>query len=221
MEEKRKKYINLTVFILYFVYMSAPALILRLFNLKIYNVLYKNIYLISIGFMYIFLLIFIYRKELKVEIKKTSIKSIACYLPIYLIGLILMIVSNTILYKITGNSLSQNEINVREATRLLPVYMSFSSVIFAPFIEEITFRKTFRNMISNSFIYILVSGALFGLVHISGSGSNLNEYLMIIPYVIMGFAFSFINYKSENIFNSMIIHSMHNLILLIILFIGG
>ena len=103
----------------------------------------------------------------------------------------------------------------------MPLYMCFSSVIMAPFIEEITFRKTFRNIISNGYLFIIVSGFIFGLVHISNVGNTLEEFLMIIPYILMGISLSYIYYKSDNIFTTIIIHSIHNLILLLIQLIGG
>ena len=221
MENRKKLFLNLFVFLFYFMYMIIPSLVLYIFKLRIYNILYKNIYLIIMGTIYILFITFLYRKELKKDIKELNIKKIVAYIPIYIFGLILLALSNYVVSNITGNTLSQNEINVRETIKIMPLYMCFSSVIMAPFIEEITFRKTFRNIISNGYLFIIVSGFIFGLIHISNVGNTLEEFLMIIPYILMGISLSYIYYKSDNIFTTIIIHSIHNLILLLIQLIGG
>ena len=221
MENRKKLFLNLFVFLFYFMYMIIPSLVLYIFKLRIYNILYKNIYLIIMGTIYILFITFLYRKELKKDIKELNIKKSVAYIPIYIFGLILMALSNYVVSNITGNTLSQNEINVRETIKIMPLYMCFSSVIMAPFIEEITFRKTFRNIISNGYLFIIVSGFIFGLIHISNVGNTLEEFLMIIPYILMGISLSYIYYKSDNIFTTIIIHSIHNLILLLIQLIGG
>ena len=221
MENKKKLILNLSVFIFYFMYTLIPSLVLYIFHLRIYNVLYRSIYLIIMGLIYIIFITFIYKDELKKDIKEIRLKTVIKYIPTYMIGLLLMIGSNIIASKITGNTLSQNEINVRETIKIMPLYMCFSSVIFAPFIEEITFRKTFRNIISNGYLFIIISGFIFGLIHISNVGNGFEEFIMIMPYILMGIDLSYIYYKSDNIFTTIIIHSMHNLILLLIQLIGG
>lgn len=221
MENKKKLILNLSVFIFYFIYTLIPSLVLYIFHLRIYNVLYRSIYLIIMGLIYIIFITFIYKDELKKDIKEIRLKTVIKYIPTYMIGLLLMIGSNIIASKITGNTLSQNEINVRETIKIMPLYMCFSSVIFAPFIEEITFRKTFRNIISNGYLFIIISGFIFGLIHISNVGNGFEEFIMIMPYILMGIDLSYIYYKSDNIFTTIIIHSMHNLILLLIQLIGG
>ncbi|MBO6145677.1 MAG: CPBP family intramembrane metalloprotease [Bacilli bacterium] len=221
MENKKKLILNLSVFIFYFIYTLIPSLVLYIFHLRIYNVLYRSIYLIIMGLIYIIFITFIYKDELKKDIKEIRLKTVIKYIPTYMIGLLLMIGSNIIASKITGNTLSQNEINVRETIKIMPLYMCFSSVIFAPFIEEITFRKTFRNIISNGYLFIIISGFIFGLIHISNVENGFEEFIMIMPYILMGIDLSYIYYKSDNIFTTIIIHSMHNLILLLIQLIGG
>ena len=67
-----------------------------------------------------------------------------------------------------------------------------------------------------------MSGLIFGLIHVVGTGNEgINEILMGIPYIIMGLDFAYIYAKTKNIFTTMTLHSIHNLTLLIIQFIGG
>ena len=61
-----------------------------------------------------------------------------------------------------------------------------------------------------------------GVVEEIGTGhEGINEILMGIPYIIMGLDFAYIYAKTKNIFTTMTLHSIHNLTLLIIQFIGG
>lgn len=219
MNKKKVILINLLVFIFYFIYTITPALIIYFFNIKFSNNLQKEIYYISTGIIYMLIMILIYKKELLFDIKNIKIKNFIKYIPIYLIGIILMGLSNALVYKITNMQVSENESLVRQYIKLYPIYMSFSTVIFSPFIEEIIFRKSIRNVINNKYLYITISGIIFGLIHTNSF--NTNDLLNSIPYIVMGIDFAYIYYKSDNIFTTITFHSMHNLILLIIQFIGG
>lgn len=223
---KMKIFKNLMIFLMYFIYEIIVALIVNIFNINVsgFSNIGKNIYMISIDLIYILFIAFVYRKEIILNLKdfkKNGIKYIKKYISIYILGLIAMSISNIILYEITNIEISNNEQLVRDYIKLLPIYMTFSCVIYAPIVEEITFRKTFRNIIDNKYIFILVSGIMFGLVHITGDTIGINDYLLSIPYILMGISLAYIYYKSNNIFTTITIHSLHNLILLIIQFIGG
>lgn len=223
---KRKIFKNLMMFFMYFIYEIIVAFIINICNINVseFSNIGKNIYMITIDLIYILFLLFIYRKEIVADLKdfkKNGFKYLAKYVPIYILGLIAMSLSNIILYKITDIQISNNEQLVRNYIKLFPIYMTFSCTIYAPIVEEITFRKTFRNIIDNKYFFILVSGIMFGLVHIAGDTIGINEYLLSIPYILMGICLAYIYYKSDNIFTTITIHSMHNLILLILQFIGG
>ena len=93
---------NILIFISYFIYNLMFKGILSLFNINYYsfNTNQRIIYTIVSTFIYILILIFVYRKELKEEIidfknnfKKYLPKSIA----IYLIGVLLMGLINLLL----------------------------------------------------------------------------------------------------------------------------
>ncbi len=216
---------NFIVFFSYFIWQIVPTLILSLFSISVSNLdnIHKNIYLILSNLTYLLILIIVYHKELKIDFNKFKNDYkyiIRKYLPIYILGVILMGLSNIFISNITHYNISINEQNVRMYIKLFPIYMFFSSTIYAPIVEEITFRKTFKNILNNKYLFIVISGLLFGIVHISNL-NDINDYLMIIPYVIMGIDFSYIYYKTNTIFSTIIFHSFHNLILIIIQFIGG
>lgn len=217
---------NLLMFFMYFVYEIIVGILINIFNWNIneWSNLNKNLYLITTDLIYLIFVIIIYRKELLnnlKDFKNNGIKYLTKFIPVYILGLILMSVSNFILYEITNIEISNNEQIVRNYIKLFPIYMTFSTCLYAPIVEEITFRKTFKNIINNKYIYILISGSIFGLIHITGDTVGINEFLLSIPYILMGIDLSYIYYKSNNIFTTISIHSIHNFILLIFQFIGG
>lgn len=221
MKDSKKIILNIFMFLFYFIYQLIIIAIISLFKIKLNNNFEKEIYLFITSLIYMFIVILVYKKELKKDFKSFNLKLVIKYIPIYIIGIILMGICSCIVTNITGIQISKNETVVRQSIKLFPIYMCFSTVIYAPFVEEITFRKTFKNIINDRILFVLISGIIFGLVHMSVSNNPYNELLMIIPYIIMGIDFSYIYYKSDNIFTTITLHSIHNLILLILQFIGG
>ena len=93
--------------------------------------------------------------------------------------------------------------------------MSIISVITAPIIEEFIFRKSFKNIFKLKYLFIIISGFIFGILHVADF-SNISQILLGIPYILMGIDFAYIYYKTDNLFVTLTFHSAHNLVLLII-----
>ena len=220
MDKKSIKYI--LVFFSYFLYEIYLYIFLKLLNIDIneFNDFNKNIALFTIDIIYLVLLYIFMKKELKKDRKKFDKRNIIKYLPIYILGILLMGISNSIITNITGVAISDNEEKIRSMIKVFPIYMFFSSVINAPFVEEIIFRKC-TDIFKDKRLYIIISGTLFGLIHVASSSTSVNDLLMGIPYIIMGIDFAYIYVKSNNIFTTMALHSMHNCILIIIQYLGG
>ena len=106
----------------------------------------------------------------------------------------------------------------------MPIYMIFSSCIYAPFAEEMVFRKSLRNCFNNKVLYILLSGLIFGSMHLL-SASSIVELVFLVPYSALGCAFAYMYSKTDNIFVPMSFHMVHNTIIvinyLLMLIIGG
>lgn len=218
---------NLLILLSYFLYEAIVLIIINALDIDVskLNFIQKNIYLFVIDIIYLVSLVFIYRKELKEDFKdfkENGAGYIFKYAPLYLLGVILMGITNALLVKVTGMEMSTNEQNVRTLIKYYPLYMSFSSVMYAPIVEELIFRKSIKNLFNDNILFVLMSGLIFGLIHVVGTGNEgINEILMGIPYIIMGLDFAYIYAKTKNIFTTMTLHSIHNLTLLIIQFIGG
>ena len=218
---------NLLILLSYFLYEAIVLIIINALGIDVskLNFIQKNIYLFVIDIIYLVSLVFIYRKELKEDFKdfkENGSGYIFKYAPLYLLGVIFMGIANALLVKVTGMEMSTNEQNVRTLIKYYPLYMSFSSVMYAPIVEELIFRKSIKNLFNDNVLFVLMSGLIFGLIHVVGTGNEgINEILMGIPYIIMGLDFAYIYAKTKNIFTTMTLHSIHNLTLLIIQFIGG
>lgn len=223
----KKRIKNLLILLSYFLYEAIVLIIINALGIDVskLNFIQKNIYLFVIDIIYLVSLVFIYRKELKEDFKdfkENGSGYIFKYAPLYLLGVILMGIANALLVKVTGMEMSTNEQNVRTLIKYYPLYMSFSSVMYAPIVEELIFRKSIKNLFNDNVLFVLMSGLIFGLIHVVGTGNEgINDILMGIPYIIMGLDFAYIYAKTKNIFTTMTLHSIHNLTLLIIQFIGG
>lgn len=211
---------NILMFVLY---LAFDYIIIGLFY--IYGIDYqklplttKIITLLVANIMFIIILSYIYRNEIKIDFsdfKENKRKYLSKNLPIYVLGVLLMGFSNVIIQRITNVSIGGNEEAVRSLIKSAPLFMAFSSVIYAPFVEEMVFRKIVKNVIKNKYKFIIISGFTFGILHISDFKS-IEQILLGIPYIIMGIDFAYIYYKTNNIFTTMTFHLCHNLILLII-----
>ena len=59
-------------------------------------------------------------------------------------------------------------------------------------------------------IFILLSGLVFGSMHVIGSCEHLIDLLFIIPYSIPGFIFAYVYTKSKNLCVPISLHFIHN-----------
>ena len=88
--------------------------------------------------------------------------------------------------------------------------MFISAVFIAPVLEELTFRQAFRNIFSNDKVFIIMSGLIFGGLHVVGNVNSPVDLLYLIPYCTPGFVFAYIMAKTDNVFVSMGLHFLHN-----------
>ena len=94
--------------------------------------------------------------------------------------------------------------------------MGFQLVIYAPFVEEIIFRKSIRDFVSNKWVYAVLSGFIFGGLHVLTSITDITSLLYLIPYCSLGFVFALLYTKSNNIFSSIMVHAIHNSLALVL-----
>lgn len=185
---------------------------------------YRVFFSFIVNLLFLILIVFVYFKILKKDFKlffKDFFNNIEISIKYWLIGFTVMIISNLIIVVISNGGIAGNEEQVRELIDISPLYMLFSVSIYAPLTEELLFRKGFRDIIKNKWLYIIVSGCVFGGLHVTGNVSSPIDLLYLIPYCSLGIAFAYTYYKTNNIFSTICMHSMHNTMAIILYLIGS
>lgn len=136
-------------------------------------------------------------------------------------GFAIMVVSNLFITVILGKTIAGNEETVRNYIGTAPILMAISTVLFAPINEELTFRKSIRDAINNKWAYVLLSGIIFGGLHVISYVSSPLDLVYLIPYCSLGISFALLYYKTNNIFSSISMHMMHNLLSIIVYLLGA
>ena len=222
-KEMIKNGVRTTITILAFIFIKyiqyIPIMLLRLDPKELTEV---EVYLLSIFsyLVFIILLFFMYRKDLSDDFKsfkKNFWEYTDTAVKWWVVGLAIMMISNLLIQTFTPNKMANNEESVDAMIKSLPFLALIITTFLAPFTEEMTFRKSFYDILKNHKVtYILISGILFGALHVVSSVENVYDYLFIIPYSAPGICFAIMDYKSKNIFPSIMIHTIHNGILTVL-----
>jgi membrane protease YdiL (CAAX protease family) len=111
---------------------------------------------------------------------------------------------------------SSNQQLVVQLLTDMPLIMALQTVIIAPILEEILYRgllfRTFYDYHKNG--AHIISAFLFGFAHIYSGlfRGDLTQIIHIIPYMIMGLAFSYAYEKRGNLYVPILMHMLVNLI---------
>ncbi len=216
--------ITIIAFIAYF---TLPYLQLPFFNLigvdpDTLPGIFKYIFLFSWQTMeacVIFLLFHTYLEKGFKDLKKNHKKYFNTYFKYWFLLLGIMMVSNGIISVINGGNVAGNEETIRELFKINPIYVFYASVMIAPFVEELIFRQGIRNLIKNDTLFIIVSGLVFGGLHVVGNVETLTDWLYLIPYCTPGFIFAYILTKTDNVLVSSSLHFFHNGIIMSLQFL--
>ena len=219
--EKVKLFLKGILYIL--LYFIITIFIYSLFYTHIYgdNLILANLATILSDLIVLFIFIVVFRKTIVPDFHyfknnfKMYIKNNYHY---WLIGLAIMVITNTIIGLFIANLPTNEELN-REILLSVPLSSIFAMVIAGPINEELLTRIIFKKTIKKEYLYIFISGFVFGSLHML-SATSLIELLYVIPYTALGCAFAKMYYKTDNIWPNIFFHSIHNLIAIILIFVG-
>ncbi len=216
--------IGIGAMVLYFLlpYLEGVPFIIMGVDTTTLPIWVKVFYLTMYSVLTASLIMIIYNKKLSKDfkdMKKNSIKYFNKYIKYWLIGLFIMMVSNLFINLIVTNDIPSNEQAIRETFNISPLYIFFSAVIYAPIVEELIFRQSIKNIFHNKWLFIIISGLLFGSMHVFGDFKNITDLLYIIPYSTPGIIFAYMLEDSDNICVPMSFHFIHNGILISLQFI--
>lgn len=222
------KYRKVLLFIgIFLIFMYVDYLIVGMYyaagynlhNLSLFN---KTLILVS---KYIILILIYIIKDHKYLKEKwfDFIQNIKKYFEIsfknWFTGFLIMLLSNIIInYFVSG--LGENESAVQILIKQIPITAFILTTILAPFTEEMVFRKSLKDCVTNKWVYMILSGLIFGLIHTS-IDTNILELLLIIPYGALGFMFAKTVSETDNIYPAIMMHMLHNGILTLLAIFGG
>ena len=165
------------------------------------------------------LIFLLYRKDIIKEAKifiKNWKEDMDIGLKYWVLGLFIMMISNIIINFFSSQHIAGNEKTVQTMIETLPWFMFLNAGFIAPFVEELTFRKTFRTILEKKWVFALFSGLLFGLGHVIGNVNNIVDVFYIIPYGALGVTFALAYYETGTIFTSISFHMIHNIALIVL-----
>lgn len=215
------KSLGLIFLLLYF-----PSVIVGIFNINVEELsITKYIGLILISnIIFLGLIIYIYRDIFFKDGKKffkSFEENINMALKYWSIGFGIMIASNLFITYIIDKPLAGNEEQVRSMIDMAPILMIIDTVIYAPIAEELVFRKSIKDIFKNKWVYVIISGLIFGGLHIINYVSTLSDLLYLIPYSALGISFALLYHKTDNIFSSISMHIFHNSLSIIVYLLGA
>lgn len=184
------------------------------------NILKGKLVKYTLYLFMIILLLVVFYKDLKRDIKyffKYFREYNSYVFKMYLFSLLVLLIL-TIAIRITTNlDNSTNQITLTEQFKETPLLIGLLSVLYAPFVEEILFRGIIRKFINNKWLFIIISGFLFGIAHVIDDFQSIEELLYIFVYGSLGCFMAATYYKTNNIFTNMYFHFIQNSLAIIAL----
>lgn len=123
-------------------------------------------------------------------------------------------IANILINSIFQLGQADNEQLVQGMIVALPAVMLLNAGLIAPIIEELIFRKAFKDAIKSKWPFILTSGIVFGLMHVTVATTWI-DLIFFIPYACLGIAFAYMYYDTDSVFAPMLAHIFHNTVLIL------
>ncbi len=185
-------------------------------RLKIHNFI-SSIILYAIIFVFIILL------NIKNYIKdgRVFLKNFKKYLPFiikrYFIMFATYLLVGVVVSLLNNGAQASNQESLNSMFKTMPIFVALLSCIYAPIIEESIFRLDIHNLIKNKYVFIILSGFLFGIAHVVNSYTSTSDLLYALVYGTMGINLAKAYYDSNNIFVSISMHFIQNTVAIIIM----
>ncbi len=155
----------------------------------------------------------LYHKELWRSFK-IFVSNFKVYLPFiikrYLIMLGVMLVVAIPIVFINNGQTSTNQALINAMFKKIPVATLVLSTIYAPFVEESVFRLSLSKLFTNKTLFVVISGVLFGSLHVIDKFTSYADFLYVFQYSALGMCLAKAYADSKNIFVSMSMHFIQN-----------
>ena len=206
-------------FLVFVLYLLIPMIIgmflPSLNNSNLLSVLVR--FIIDVGVLALFIYLFKDDfKEYNKGLVKNPNKVIGVGLLFALFAFIAMPICNIILHVLNVSASDTNNDTINTLYGVIPLYMMFQTLIYSPIVEGITFRKVFKDAINNKWLFIIISGFVFGLYHIIYNMTSLSQILLMLPYFVVGMLYAGAYSKTDNIYSAFIATFVYNLAVFVI-----
>lgn len=202
--------ISVSVIIFYFLWPQLINVIKELFNHSFDSILefVSNLILI-VG------LIYIYRNDLKnylKDFKKNAKRNILMILIFSILIIVLVPIINLLInsiFKIDGGTSNDN--SLLESFKNNPFRIGLMTIIYYPIVEEIVFEKTLKDVISNKWLFMVLSSLFFWYYNIAYSANfTLVAIAGSFSYFAVGLVKAYTFSKTDNLFVPIFIKVIYN-----------
>lgn len=125
-------------------------------------------------------------------------------------ALVLVAIAAIIIYITTDKMKANNQIALQNSFNSNPVFIALLSMFYAPIAEELMFRGVLRKFIKNKKLFVIVSGVVFGLMHVIDDSKTLAEFSYVFVYSILGIYLAGIYARTNNLCTNIFMHFMQN-----------
>lgn len=125
-------------------------------------------------------------------------------------ALVLIMITTIIIQIITNTTQANNQIALQNSFNSNPVFIAILAMFYAPIAEELMFRGVFRKFIKNKKLFVIVSGVVFGLMHVIDDSKTLAEFSYVFVYSILGIYLAGIYARTNNLCTNIFMHFMQN-----------
>jgi len=167
------------------------------------NASFNQEYYFIIGIFFILIVILLYCKDLKTEIKEFLAELWKNILKVVLMSILCVIVvtlGNFLKDLIFGWIQMSSYDLVYPNIAKYPLYVFFVMVIYTPLVEGIIFNKSFHNLIKNNVLFVIITSLIYGIMQVGVSLNNLVSIVSIIPYALFFMILSITYIKKKNVF---------------------
>lgn len=185
---------------------------------------FKGQFFLDLAFLTTFIILWRKRLSFKVLENKNK-KQLALYTSIGAVAfLVCNILLGLIIELIIGPGTSTNQEAIESLVSIAPLTLVFTTVFFAPIVEELVFRGSIYTMIrkkASPLTTILITGAIFALLHVIFGliGGEVKEIVYFIQYFAMGCAFGYVYHKTDSLHVCIAIHMINNLMGVLFIFL--
>lgn len=135
-----------------------------------------------------------------------------------MLGVMILVGIPIVLLNKGKSSINQQEVNL--LFKQTPMLTFLLTSFYAPIVEETTFRLSIKKILNNKYLFVIISGMLFGALHVINNYTNIYNLLFILQYSALGICLAKAYYDSKNVWVSILMHFIQNFMssILILLF---